>query len=79
MNNILKIIKKFTILILLFYVTDHYTVLDQIQRNSIYRFINQALNNKKMVFKGKAGSRREFIHVEDAAESSVKILKPEYV
>jgi len=47
-------------------------------RNGIYKFINQALNNKKMIFKGKAGSKREFIHVEDAAESSVKILKPEY-
>ena len=47
-------------------------------RNGIYRFIDQALKSKKMIFKGKPGSRREFIHVEDAAESSVKILKPEY-
>ena len=46
--------------------------------NGIYRFINQALTDKKMIFKGKADSKREFIHVEDAAESSVKILEPKY-
>ena len=46
--------------------------------NGIYRFINQALTDKKMVFKGKSDSSREFIHVEDAAESSVKILDPKY-
>ena len=46
--------------------------------NGIYRFIQQALTDKKMVFRGKADSKREFIHVEDAAESSVEILKPEY-
>ena len=46
--------------------------------NGIYRFINQALTNKKMIFKGKADSKREFIHVEDAAESSVKILESKY-
>jgi len=31
-----------------------------------------------MVFSGKADSKREFIHVKDAAESSVEILKPKY-
>ena len=46
--------------------------------NGIFRFIKQALTDKKMIFKGKANSKREFIHVEDAAESSVKILDPEY-
>ena len=30
------------------------------------------------IFKGKEDSRREFIHVEDAAESSVKILDPKF-
>ena len=46
--------------------------------NGIYRFIQQALSEKKMVFIGKADSKREFIHVKDAAESSVEILKPKY-
>ena len=46
--------------------------------NGIYRFIKQALIEKKMVFKGKENSKREFIHIEDAAECSVEILKPEY-
>jgi len=31
-----------------------------------------------MIFSGKPESKREFIHVEDAAESSVKILDQEY-
>lgn len=47
-------------------------------RNGIYRFIDQALKNNKMIFSGKPESKREFIHVEDAAESSVKILDQEY-
>ena len=47
-------------------------------RNGIYRFINQAMTKKKMLFKGKANSIREFIHVKDAAECSVEILKPDY-
>ena len=46
--------------------------------NGIYRFIKQALKEKKMIFSGKPDSKREFIHVEDAAEGSVEILKPEY-
>ena len=47
-------------------------------RNGIYRFIHEAMTKKKMTFKGKADSIREFIHVEDAAECSVEILKPDY-
>ena len=37
-----------------------------------------AMTKKKMLFKGKANSIREFIHVKDAAECSVEILKPDY-
>ena len=36
------------------------------------------MTKKKMLFKGKANSIREFIHVKDAAECSVEILKPDY-
>ena len=47
-------------------------------RNGIYRFINQALTENKLIFKGRPNALREFIHVEDAAECSVEILKPQY-
>ena len=46
--------------------------------NGIYRFINQALTENKLIFKGRPNALREFIHVEDAAECSVEILKPQY-
>lgn len=48
------------------------------KRNGIFRFVTQALKDKKMIFSGTPESKREFIHVEDAAECSVEILKPEY-
>tara|TARA_B100000315_G_scaffold218401_1_gene219700 strand:- start:167 stop:961 length:795 start_codon:yes stop_codon:yes gene_type:complete len=47
-------------------------------RNGIYSFIHEAMTKKKMTFRGKADSIREFIHVEDAAECSVEIMKPDY-
>ena len=47
-------------------------------RNGIYRFIKQALTENKLIFKGKPNALREFIHVEDAADCSVEILKPQY-
>ena len=42
--------------------------------NGLYRFINDALKNNKMEFNGDPNSKREFIHVEDAAECTVNIL-----
>ena len=48
------------------------------KRNGIYRFINQALTERKMTFYGEPDSLREFIHVEDAASCTLEILKPEY-
>jgi UDP-glucose 4-epimerase len=47
-------------------------------RNSIYRHIYTALNQKKIIYHGDGDEVREFIHVRDAAESSVQILAPEY-
>ena len=47
-------------------------------RNGIYRFIYDALTKKEMLFKGSEKAIREFIHVEDAAEDTVKILSEEF-
>lgn len=46
--------------------------------NSIYKLIRQALENGKIVYHGTGEELREFIHIRDAAQCSVNILKPEY-
>ncbi len=48
------------------------------ERNGVYRLIKQALETGKIVYQGSGEEQREYIHVLDAAQSSVKILKPEY-
>ena len=48
-------------------------------RNGIYRFIYQALKNKKIEWNGSKYALREFIHVEDAADCSVKTLDSKYI
>ena len=47
-------------------------------RNAIYRYVNQAFSEKKITYKGSPEAIREYIHVEDAARTSVEILKPEF-
>ena len=46
--------------------------------NGIYKIIKESLKKKKMVYEGNKKAIREYIHVKDAAESSVKILEPKY-
>jgi len=48
------------------------------ERNSIFRLIQQALKDNKVVYRGTGDELREFIHVRDAAEISVNILETEY-
>jgi len=48
-------------------------------RNYIYRIIKQALTEKKIVREGNGEEIREYIHVLDAAKSSVDILSEEFV
>lgn len=48
------------------------------ERNSIYKLILQAVQNGKISYQGTGEELREFIHVRDAAQSSIKILEPEY-
>ena len=46
--------------------------------NAIYRFVREALEKGSITYYGTSDALREYIHVEDAALSSVEILKPEY-
>ncbi|MBU0764016.1 MAG: NAD(P)-dependent oxidoreductase [Bacteroidetes bacterium] len=46
--------------------------------NAIYRFVREALESGSITYFGTSEALREYIHVEDAALSSVEILKPEY-
>ncbi len=48
------------------------------KRNAIYRFVSEALTTGEISYYGSSNSLREYIHVEDAAFSTVEILKPQY-
>lgn len=48
------------------------------ERNSIFRLVQQALRYGKLTYHGTGDELREFIHVRDAAEISVRILQPEF-
>jgi len=47
-------------------------------RNSIYRYIKQAIENGKVISPGTGDEIREYIHVKDVARLSVAILSEEY-
>jgi UDP-glucose 4-epimerase len=47
-------------------------------KNAIYRFVKEALETGSITYYGTPDALREYIHVEDAALSSVEILKDEY-
>lgn len=47
-------------------------------RNSIYRLLKEAMQTGRMVYKGNGEEQREYIHVLDAARSSVEILDPKF-
>jgi len=49
------------------------------ERNAIYRFIKQALQEGIINYDGDSEAQREYIHVEDAARACLDILKPEYI
>jgi len=44
------------------------------ERNTVYKMIRQALAEGKITYHGTGDEIREFVHVRDAAQSSVKIL-----
>lgn len=47
-------------------------------KNAIRRFVKQALTRGRISYYGSPEALREYVHVEDAARSSVEILGPEY-
>ena len=48
------------------------------ERNGIYRFLKQAIEEGVVTYHGKADAMREYIHVLDAARLSVEILQKKY-
>jgi len=48
------------------------------ERNSIYRYLKEALINRKIIYYGSPDSIRDYIHVSDAAQSSIDILDDKY-
>jgi UDP-glucose 4-epimerase len=48
------------------------------RRNSVYRFLQEALEERRIVYYGDGEEIREYIHVADAARCSVDVLSPEY-
>ncbi len=48
------------------------------EHNSIYKILRQAVQEGRITYLGTGEELREFIHVQDAAQSSVKILEPAY-
>ncbi len=48
------------------------------ERNGIFRILRSALAESVVTYQGTGEEQREYIHVEDAARLSVKILDPEY-
>lgn len=47
-------------------------------RNSVHRYLRQALIERRLVASATGSEMREYIHVEDAARASVEILAPEF-
>ncbi len=47
-------------------------------RNSIYRYLKQAFVERRITFSGTGDEMREYIHVEDAARASLRILDEEF-
>ena len=48
------------------------------ERNSIYRLIKQAIQDGKITYYGTGEEIREYIHVRDAAQASIRILGDEF-
>jgi len=47
-------------------------------RNSVHRFLSEAIAQRKIVYYGEGDEVREYIHAEDAARCSVEILDPAF-
>jgi UDP-glucose 4-epimerase len=49
------------------------------ERNAIYRYIKQGIQEGQIDYDGDSEAQREYIHVEDAARACVDILNPEFM
>lgn len=49
------------------------------KRNGIYNFLYNAITKNRIEYYGNPRAMREYINVEDAAVSTVEVLKPEYI
>ena len=47
-------------------------------RNSVYRYLRQAIQEHRITVTGSEDTVREYIHVQDAAQASVEILSPTF-
>jgi len=47
-------------------------------RNGIFRMLQSALTEGRIAYSGSGDEQREYIHVQDAADLSVRILEPEF-
>lgn len=47
--------------------------------NGLYRIVESAIKSGSLKYEGNPNTKRSYIHVEDAAESSVEILSEEYI
>ena len=48
------------------------------EANSVHRYLRQALSQRRVVAEGTGDELREYIHVEDAARLTARILEPEF-
>ena len=48
-------------------------------KNGLYRFIYNSIKKNKLIYEGNLSAIREYIHVLDAADLSVKILDKKYM
>lgn len=48
------------------------------RNNGVQGFLTQALKNRKILVNGTGDETREYVHVTDVAEASVRILEPEF-
>ncbi len=48
------------------------------QHNSVYRYLRQALEERRIIAEGTGEELREYVHVTDVARCSVQILGPEF-
>tara|TARA_B100000427_G_scaffold328592_1_gene342094 strand:+ start:784 stop:1668 length:885 start_codon:yes stop_codon:yes gene_type:complete len=47
--------------------------------NGLHKYISEVVKDKKLIYRGTGKERREYIHVQDAAQLSIDILDEQYI